>query len=615
MKRVVLLAMCWTLCWIFPLSGQEVTPTPEQQADTARARDSAYVLPTLEAQAGRVAEQSRSTVVLTEQAMRGHFAANLNDYFLAGIPGISTSRRSNFGFSGPGAGFSIRGLSNPDVAVFVDGIPNQVNNHFHPRTDQYSPDLIDRVEITRGPSAVLHGASAVGGVVEIFTRTPDEGLSGYAQGELGELNTHEAEGDVAYGWGSGSALFSFTDRASDAQTIGEQFDLRNLNFKVTQQWHPDWSVGFRVANAKEDPGSKFGSNPDETFFRFTEDITSYVLSVRRNTASANGVFALHFNDIQAGSFRESIAKGRFGESEAQQKEQGLYAKHTWLRSDRSTVSLGAEAVRYTDEQPRGADELDENYVSPFAYLTQAIGSRIVLDGGARFTYSGQFGTDLSPELGVVGKIDPTLSARLRGGKAFRVPRVSEVHGAILAEDLNPENFYHAEAGLNKRFGSRVTFDAAFWVMRGTNLIQTIGTGAAAQSVNTGRFTHHGIETSVNIGLTHDLALLVGGGLLDLSQGTRFVPQRTVDLGVDFRRGPFRGTFIARYAGANTTPELNDYFVGDVRLSYTLLERVSLMLDVVNFTDETYATITGFDGPIQQVPRTFLGGIRWNWGDR
>lgn len=322
------------------------------------------------------------------------------------------------------------------------------------------------------------------------------------------------------------------------------------------------------------------------------------------------MLALHFNDIKAGSFRESIAQGKSGQSEARDQEQGVFARHTWLRGSRNTLSLGAEAVRYTNEPVIGSGEKHETYVSPFAFVTQAIGSRLEVDGGARLNRSGQFGTDFSPELGFVGTIDPTLSLRARGGKAFRVPRVAEVNAAIVNQNLQPENFYHAEVGLNKRVGDRVVVDAALWVMRGTNLI-----GPTTQNVNTGRFTNRGIELTANVAVTHNLSILLGGALLDLTGETRFVPQRTVDLGADYRRGPFRGAIIARYAGANSTPELDDYFVGDVRVSYDVIERLTVMLDVVNVTDETYATITGFNGPVQQLPRTFLGGVRWSWGTR
>ncbi len=612
MRRVILLACAWSLVPALSLVGQEVSPA--QRADTSRARDSAYALPTLEVDAAPIAGRSRSAVVLSEETMDGHFASNLNDYFLAGIPGISTSRRNNFGFSGPGAGFAIRGLSNPDLAVFVDGVPNQVNNHFHPRTDQYSPDLIYRAEITRGPSSVLHGASAVGGVVEITTRTPERGFSGYAHGEAGELNTFQGDGDAAYGWDGGSALFSFTDRQSDTQTLDEQFQLRNLNFKVSQQVRAGWNIGARVSNARENPSGKFGPDPEHTYFRFTEDISSYVLSLNRNQTTANGVLALHVSDIQAGSFRESIAQGVSGASDARQKEYGIFARHSWLRGGRNTFSLGAEAVRYNDDQAVG-DRDHESYVSPFAYATRAIGSKVEVDGGARLTYSGQFGTDLSPELGVVGYVQPTFSVRARAGKAFRVPRVTEVRAAVANDSLSPENFYHAEVGLNKRLGGRVSVDAALWVMRGSNLIQRIGTGPSTQNINTGRFTNRGIEVTLNAAVTHDLGVLLGGALLDLTAETRNVPRRTIDLGADYRRGPFRGTVIARYAGANTTRELGDYFVGDVRLAIEPIERLALMLDIINVTDETYATITGFNGPIEQLPRTFLGGFRWTWGSR
>lgn len=603
MSRVGFLTMALSTLLAWPLTAQE-----EKEAPT---------LPAVEVEAEVEEDASKSKTVLTEEAMHGQHAMNLNDYLLGGVPGVSTSRRSNFGFSGPGAGFFIRGLTGTRVAVFVDGVPSQVNSHGHPRTDQYSPDMIDRVELTRGPSAVLHGPSAVGGVVEVFTRRPEPGFSGYAQAQVGELDTRLFQGDAAYGWDGGYALFSAMERATDAQTIGEGFDLLNLNLNVRQRVAGEWTAGFRFNNTEEEPSDRFGDDPDELFFRFTEDLTTYVASLERESGASSTLVAFAHNELDTGSFRETRAGGRMNESERVEREIRLNARHGWILQGRHGVTLGGEWVEYTDETPKGAEEIEESHVSGFVHATTRLGDRVGLDGGARVTSGDHFETDVSPELGAVFDATPTLSLRARGGKAFRVPRVGEANSAVINEDLEPEDFAHAEIGANVRAGGRADFDLVVWWMEGDNLIQRVGTGPTQTSLNTGDFSHQGLEATVTVLATPDLSLLFGVGLVDVDEGTRHVPQQTVDLGADWRRGPARATLIGRWAGDNSSDTIDDWFAADLRVQYDLIDGLRFLFDVVNVTDEEFATITAGPNqtPLEQVPRTVLAGVRWEWGPR
>jgi len=80
----------------------------------------------------------------------------------------------------------IRGLTGQQVLILVDGI--RVNNSiFRSGPNQYfnliDPGMVERVEIVRGPQSVLWGSDAIGGVINIVTRsaTPEFGNYGRTQ--------------------------------------------------------------------------------------------------------------------------------------------------------------------------------------------------------------------------------------------------------------------------------------------------------------------------------------------------------------------------------------------------------------------------------------------------
>jgi iron complex outermembrane receptor protein len=79
---------------------------------------------------------------------------------------------------------SIRGVTttsyDPAVATYIDGV-----NQFS--LDTYIPNLndIERIEVLRGPQGTLYGRNAMGGVINIITKQPDNNTRGFAQADLG----------------------------------------------------------------------------------------------------------------------------------------------------------------------------------------------------------------------------------------------------------------------------------------------------------------------------------------------------------------------------------------------------------------------------------------------
>ena len=119
-----------------------------------------------------------ATAVIDEQALAVAPAQSLGD-MLAGQPGLRST-----GFA-PGASRPvIRGLSGPRVQVLTNGIgmidASSVSPDHAVATD---PAEASRIEVVRGPSTLIYGGSAIGGVVNIIdsripTEIPAGGLSG-----------------------------------------------------------------------------------------------------------------------------------------------------------------------------------------------------------------------------------------------------------------------------------------------------------------------------------------------------------------------------------------------------------------------------------------------------
>src|SRR3989449_6357784 len=102
------------------------------------------------------------------------------DEALRQVPGVEIRRSGTFGKT---TSISIRGTNPSQVQVLIDGVRVKSPTTGQAELSDLSPDLIERVEIIRGPQSTLYGADAIGGVVNIITKKGKGPFSGYFRSE------------------------------------------------------------------------------------------------------------------------------------------------------------------------------------------------------------------------------------------------------------------------------------------------------------------------------------------------------------------------------------------------------------------------------------------------
>ncbi len=116
--------------------------------------------------AKRIAEQIAVLSSKDIQKISPQTSADL----LATIPGIKV-QKSQFGGGSP----VIRGMESNRVLLVVDGV--RMNNAIYRKghlqnSITLSPNLLDKTEVVFGPSSVIYGSDALGGVIHYYTKTP-----------------------------------------------------------------------------------------------------------------------------------------------------------------------------------------------------------------------------------------------------------------------------------------------------------------------------------------------------------------------------------------------------------------------------------------------------------
>lgn len=129
------------------------------------------------------------------------------------IPGMFVSERgfAGYGISNGAAGaVNIRGVGQGNKVLFmIDGQPQWASIFGHALPDTYVANGVERVEVVKGPSSLLYGSNAMGGSVNIITKSQKEdGFYGRARAMFGSFNTQKFALGTGYRKGKFGAFIS-----------------------------------------------------------------------------------------------------------------------------------------------------------------------------------------------------------------------------------------------------------------------------------------------------------------------------------------------------------------------------------------------------------------------
>ena len=145
------------------------------------------------------------------------------------------------GGAGTASGIFMRGTNTNHVVVIIDGVRVQSATLGTATFENLPLELIDRVEILRGPASSLYGPDAIGGVIQIFTKKGIEGFKPYISLGAGSYDTRIATSGISGKLGSTSYALnivaknvgSFSALDADNTVLNDDDSYRNLGVTGT----------------------------------------------------------------------------------------------------------------------------------------------------------------------------------------------------------------------------------------------------------------------------------------------------------------------------------------------------------------------------------------------
>ena len=127
----------------------------------------------------------------------------------------------------------------------ADQMRNGIRQRYYEDVDASALSNIDRVEVLKGPSGVLYGQSAVGGIVSIITKQPQDGQFGTFAVTLGQYDQKMLTVDMNTGLAPGLAV-RVTGEVERSGTFVDYQDMNRKNVAFNLSYAPSDSIAAHL---------------------------------------------------------------------------------------------------------------------------------------------------------------------------------------------------------------------------------------------------------------------------------------------------------------------------------------------------------------------------------
>lgn len=398
-----------------------------------------------------------SISVIAEEALeRGQYSFVLDA--LQTLPGVAINQNGGFGGQ---ATVGIRGASTAQTVILIDGV--QMNDVSSPggafNFGTLDPAGIERIEVLRGPQAVLYGSDAIGGVVNIITKTGGGETISSAFAEYGAYDTYRggatvSGGSEAFGYNlTGSAIktdgISKADEA-DGNSEADGHESYTLRGRVTSELSDTVRIeAFGSYNDSETDTDSFGpvDGPDQAF---SED---YLVGGRLHADMMGGKLTNTLSVEYSGIDRKSVSA--FGTFPGKGRRFNLDYLGVYSVSEAVTFTAGAQ---HENVKAESASTESFNIDSLFGMVSYDKDG-LSLSAGFRFDDHESYGSTGNGQLRASYRFaDSGTRLFANWGEGFKAPSVFQLTYVCgfcgLTEPntaLRPERSKAWEAGLEQRF--------------------------------------------------------------------------------------------------------------------------------------------------------------------
>ena len=357
-----------------------------------------------------------------------------------------------------GAAVRVQGLRGRYTQILADGLPLYGGQTGGLGLLQIPPMDLGGVEIIKGVASALYGGAALGGVINLVSRRPeDESVRTLLLNQTTLCGTDVvgfASQQLTSRWGytllTGGHRQSQIDRDDDgwADLPGyERAVVRPRVFWSSSAGHSLMLTAGTTLERRE--GGTIGNATVPTG-------TAYPENLRTNRYDGGLVAGFLVGSSAILSIRGAAAMQRHRHTFGDVRERDRH--FTWLGETSMTIPSGAslwvigaalQQERYEADDVTG---FDYRFTTPsiFAQNTVTLTSSLSLTASARLDHHSEYGTQLAPRVSALARLGPTWTLRVSGGGGYFAPspftEETEVIGLAQLEPMSTIREERARSG-------------------------------------------------------------------------------------------------------------------------------------------------------------------------
>lgn len=407
--------------------------------------------------------------------------AKNGDVVAAALQGSPGMYLRSYGSGGSLSTLTVRGQNPEHTLVLVDG--QRYSNFQNGNTDLGILSLanVEKIEMARGSYSSLYGADAVGGVVNIITRKPEEQMRASVTSTVGSYGYQSYQGSVNGGAegvgfagdakverGRGDYKFRFDDGSTSTLLRRDDSDFRMLNagarFSGMALPSLKYFVSTRYSDAERGSPNGVSSISDINLARLRDrdvfaqaglDWRGSESIVPRLNSSFHYGHQTYTDPTYASDdyyFNRTLTLSpevRFSVSPAFKGIAGADVARASIVSD-----LVAEKVRTAQSvflSTEHAVAFDDGFIADMVFYPSI-----------RYDRYSDVTSDVSPKLGLNAGVlhSPNIRVRASYGKSFRMPTFNEMYFKFGGNpSLQPERSLSFDAGVVATYGKSSHYSA------------------------------------------------------------------------------------------------------------------------------------------------------------
>lgn len=440
----------------------------------------------------------------------------------------------------------INGLEGPYTMILIDGMPIVSGLSSVYGLSGIPQSMVDRIEVVKGPASTLYGSEAVGGLINVITKTPEK--SPIVAADLFTTSWAEINADIAtkikVGKKTSTLLginyFNYQvpiDKNNDNFTdVTLQNRISIFNKWVFERKHNRlMSIGARYIYEDRWGGEMQWAKK----YRGSE--VYYGESIYTNRVELMGTYQLPVKEhiMFQWSANKHDQNSMYGTKPYMAKQNIAFGQLTWNKTfNKHDVFLGA-TYRYTyydDNTPAtidGQKNQPSNTYLPGVFLQDQINlnKQNILLLGLRYDYNSIHGSIVTPRINYKwNSADGINILRVSGGNGYRVANVfTEDHASLTGarkvefrQALKPEKSWNGNVNYIHRIffnQSALSLDAsAFYTYFTNKIIPDYDTDVnkIIYSNLDGHAVSKGISLNLDYTTPYGLQVMAGATLMDVS---------------------------------------------------------------------------------------------------